>query len=307
MQLPSMRPIRDTLAAWRYWRGFRLRHPDLFGAGDACLGFGRVLLPQRIRHALGDRLLAQHSTTRTDPAGGYRVHVGPLGLDFFWPSPSTCDTWYALEQEVREANPHCYTTRPIRLGPESVVIDVGACEGLFAFRVLRQKLAREVIAFEPFPAMAELLRRGAIANGITSGLTHEPCAVSNHNGPVGFRTDLGADSSQVVLNPPAGFQGVVVESVRLDDHLARSGRRLTERDLIKIDAEGADFEALKGAEQTIRESAPQIAVTTYHVDEHADEMIDWLRQVQPRYRFRLKGFSYWTSTPRPVLLQASTL
>ena len=70
---------------------------------------------------------------------------------------------------MREANPHCYTTPPIRLGPDSVVIDVGACEGLFAFRVLRQKLAREVIAFEPFPAMAELLRRGAVANAITSG------------------------------------------------------------------------------------------------------------------------------------------
>lgn len=307
MQLPSLRPVRDTLAAWRFRRALRARHPDVFGWSDAFMGFSRILAPHRLRHRIGAQLLGRHTETQPDPAGGFRVHVRPLGLDFFWPSPSTCDTWYALEQEVSENNPHCYTTAPIRLGPDSVVIDVGACEGLFAFRALRQKLAREVIAFEPFPAMAELLRRGAVANGITHGLHHEPFAVSNHNGPVGFRTDLGADSSQVILNPPANFQGVVVQSIRLDDYLARTGRKLCEKDLLKIDAEGADFDVLRGAEKTIRETAPQIAVTTYHVDEHASGILEWLQRVQPRYRYRLKGFSYWTTTPRPVLLQASAL
>jgi FkbM family methyltransferase len=151
------------------------------------------------------------------------------------------------------------------------------------------------------------LRNAAAANGITLGLHHEPFAVSNHNGPVGFRTDLGADSSQVILNPPADFQGVVVQSIRLDDYLAQTGRKLCKKDLLKIDAEGADFDVLRGAEKTIRESAPQIAVTTYHLDEHAADILDWLQKVQPRYRYRLKGFSYWTTTPRPVLLQASAL
>jgi hypothetical protein len=30
-----------------------------------------------------------------------------------------------------------------------------------------------------------------------------------------------------------------------------------------------------------------------------------LRQLEPRYRLRLKGFSFWTERPRPVLLQAA--
>jgi hypothetical protein len=49
-----------------------------------------------------------------------------------------------------------------------------------------------------------------------------------------------------------------------------------------------------------------VAVTTYHADAHARDMVEWLRALQPRYRLRLKGFSFWTPRPRPVLLLAST-
>jgi len=270
------------------------------------MGLVSLLQPQRLRHRSDAREFARHcSVSQVSPTVD-RIRVHPLEVDFFWPAPAAGHLWHPIEQETSPLNPHHYTTDPIRLGPESVVIDVGACEGLFAFRLLRQGLAREVIAFEPFPAIAELLRRGVEFNGFTGRIRHEPYAVGNHEGVVGFRTDLGADSSQVVLDPPEGFPGVQVQGIRIDDYLARTGRRLTSRDLIKIDAEGADFDVLRGAEQTLRRDAPQIAVTTYHADEHADVIVRWLREVQPRYRFRLKGFSFWTATPRPVLLQAAT-
>ena len=61
------------------------------------------------------------------------------------------------------------------------------------------------------------------------------------------------------------------------------------------------------AEEQLRNGAPQLAITTYHVDEHAERMIARLREIRPDYTLRLKGFSFWTAKPRPVLLQASTL
>jgi FkbM family methyltransferase len=173
--------------------------------------------------------------------------------------------------------------------------------------MLRERLARRVVAFEPFPEMASLLKRGAAANGVGAGLVHEPLAVAARSGTVGFRTDLGADASQVVMDPGPDFSGLRVEATSLDDYLARSGVELGRGDLIKIDAEGADWDVLRGAENVIRAKAPQIAVTTYHTDDHAAEITDWLRAVQPAYRMRLKGFAYWTPVPRPVLLQASAV
>lgn len=141
---------------------------------------------------------------------------------------------------------------------------------------------------------------------VNSDLSEE-LAVCNHPGEVGFRTDLGSDSSRVIPNPPAAFKGVRIRSVRIDDWLAARGQRLLRKDLLKIDAEGADLDVLQGAERTLREDAPQVAVTTYHEDDHAHRIHAWLQSVQPTYRFRLKGFSFWTPRPRPVLLQASAL
>ena len=84
-------------------------------------------------------------------------------------------------------------------------------------------------------------------------------------------------------------------------------RRWLRKALRQADAEGADLDVLLGAEEQIRNGAPQLAITTYHVDVHAERMIAWLREIRPDYSLRLKGFSFWTDKPRPVLLQASTL
>jgi len=271
------------------------------------LGLRALLLPQRVRHRLDARHFREACTVSRHAEGIDRVEVRPLDVSFLWPAPANGHLWHPIEQEALGSNPHHYTTPPIRLGPESMILDVGACEGLFAFRALRQGLARRVTCFEPFPSMAGLLREAAALNGLANRVEVEALAVCNHPGEVGFRTDLGSDSSQVIPNPPAAFKGVRVRSVRIDDWLAARGQRLLRKDLLKIDAEGADLDVLQGAERTLREDAPQVAVTTYHEDDHAHRIHAWLQSVQPTYRFRLKGFSFWTPRPRPVLLQASAL
>ena len=93
----------------------------------------------------------------------------------------------------------------------------------------------------------------------------------------------------------------------IDDYCHGRQLALGPGDLIKADAEGADLDVLLGAGEQIRNGAPQLAITTYHIDDHAERMIAWLREIRPDYSLRLKGFSFWTAKPRPVLLQASTL
>jgi len=305
MQWPSARPARDLWNVLRFWRAFRRDHPGLFPAGDAALGLHALILPQRLRHRLDARRFREACTVSRHAEGIDRVEVRPLGVSFLWPAPAGGHLWHPIEQEALESNPHHYTTPPIRLGPESTILDVGACEGLFAFRVLRQGLARRVTCFEPFPSMAALLREAAALNGLADRVGVEERAVCHHTGEVGFRVDLGSDSSQVIPDPPAGFEGLRVRSVRIDDWSRLDDLGLVDVTGMKIDAEGADLDVLRGAERTLRDDAPQVAVTTYHEDDHAHRMHAWLRSVQPKSSFRLKGFSFWTPRPRPVLLQAS--
>ena len=82
---------------------------------------------------------------------------------------------------------------------------------------------------------------------------------------------------------------------------------MTCRTRARLAPQDGDLDVLLGAENQIREHAPQLAITTYHVDDQAERIIEWLRQIRPDYKLRLKGLSFWTTRPRPVLLQASTL
>lgn len=295
-------PLANLLTAARTWQSLR-RHPGLFRLRDALLQFHHVVLPARFAHRAAASALAARARIEALPDGLHRVTLPEAGgLVFFWPTPPDPNLWFLIEQELTDANPHFYTTPPVRLGADSRVLDVGACEGLFAFRCLRNNLAREVIAFEPSPTMSALLRRGAEANGVAPRLRVEPLAVGARTGTVRFDTTAGAEAGCIEA---AGGGGTEVPCTRLDDFCRRAGITLGPRDLIKIDAEGADLDVLRGAESLIRDGSPQVAVTTYHCDAHAEEITAWLKRTQPAYRLRLKGFSFWTPRPRPLLLLAA--
>lgn len=296
-------PPANLLVAVRTWSALRRRWPGLFRLRDAARQFHRVVLPARLAQRAAGRALARHARI-TAEGDAWRVRLpGHSGLEFFWPTPPDPNLWFLIEQELTPRNPHHYTTPPLQLTPDSCVLDVGACEGLFAFRVLRHGLAGKVVAFEPSPVMKALLERGAAANYVADRLRVEPLAVGAQSGTVRFVTAPGAEAGRIDAAHPAGQ---AVPCTRLDDYCRAHGLSLTARDLIKIDAEGADFDVLRGAEELIRRAAPQIAVTTYHCDAHAGDIVEWLHRVQPKYRLRLKGFSFWTPRPRPLLLLAAT-
>lgn len=268
--------------------------------------FNRVILPQRFHHR--DAGLALEKRTRITRLEEqlWKVEVPELGLHFYWPQQPDNNLWFAIEQEVETSNPHYYTTPPVQLDPESTVLDIGSCEGLFAFRLLRQRLAQRVIAFEPFPRMRELLRRGAVENRVGDRLQIEPAAVGAAIGTARFTTSAVSDGNSLA-SPGKDSAAIDVHVTTLDAFCTTSGLRMKPSDLIKIDVEGADFSVLEGAAHTIRQQRPQIAVTTYHEVRHAERMLEYLQSLVPEYRFRVKGFAFWMSPIRPVLLQASTL
>jgi FkbM family methyltransferase len=288
------------VAVLRTWRRLR-RYRGVFPWSDAALQLGRVLLPDRFHYRSAGRRLRQEAAIRPCGEEVYCLDLHQRGLRFYWRGQPPDHLGYLVEQEFDPRNPHCYTTPPVQLHPDSLILDVGACEGLFAFRVAKAGLARQVVCFEPDARLAELLRRGARDNAVTDRLTVESLAVSARSGPVWFAADQNLQAGRLVQ----GAAGPQVEGISLDDYCARHGLRPGPKDLIKIDAEGSDLDVLRGAEKLIGANAPQLAVTTYHTDSHCFEMIEWLNRVQPNYCLRLKGFAFWTERPRPVLLQAA--
>ena len=139
-------PVTQLFRSWSEWRRQQSLH-GTFPLGDAAMQVGRVILPARLHSAAAARCLA--SEAEISPSGdALKVRLPGYDLSFFWPSEPDHNLHFVIEQEFSPANPHHYTTTPIQLTGDSTVLDVGACEGLFAFRALRERLARRLVCPE---------------------------------------------------------------------------------------------------------------------------------------------------------------
>ena len=297
---------RHLFQCYRTWSHLR-HYAGLFSLSDALLQIHRVAFPARFNDFLANkgfkRILRITDSIKNDPH--VQIHCKPLQLDFLWNGVLDNNLFFMVEQECSDLNPHCYTTFPIQINGTRHVIDVGACEGLFAFRMAKLMDQVKVHCFEPSPIMAHLLQEGARMNGVSDSVLVESDALLDQKGFVKFMASESPDAGRVI---PCSHDDLgAIKSNSLDNYCDEIGLKLCSSDLIKIDAEGSDFDVLKGARHVIETCRPQIAVTTYHRDDHAESIFRWLNELDLGYSFRLKGFSFWTSKPRPVLLQASTL
>jgi FkbM family methyltransferase len=157
------------------------------------------------------------------------------------------------------------------LKPGQVMLDIGAMLGWFTLKAAKAVgPAGAVIAFEPQQRMADLLNRSVLANRLEHMVTVHRIALSNQAGEVSLLqeakqpgqsgSNIGhtwiipakADQSDEGATSAAAYANSA-PCIALDD--MRLPRKI---DFIKIDIEGAEMLALKGAEATIRASHPTI-------------------------------------------------
>lgn len=137
--------------------------------------------------------------------------------------------------------------------PDAVVIDGGSNIGAHACAFINLAPQATVHAFEPQPQLASLLRKNVAAHG-GRVVVHE-VALGSRNGRAFIpRLDVeklnNAGANSVSDADAGGGFGV---SMRTIDAIG-----LEKIDLIKLDIEGREVEALKGARKTIARSKPAI-------------------------------------------------
>lgn len=143
-------------------------------------------------------------------------------------------------------------------GPLRTVVDVGANAGQFSLAIAREHPAASVIAVEPLPDVAAALR--ANVNGHARIRVVE-CAVGSVRGAAAINRHAYTLSSSMLATtdafatefPGAARRGetraVDVEVVPLDQMLAPGD--LIGPTLLKLDVQGFEIEALKGAEKLL--------------------------------------------------------
>jgi FkbM family methyltransferase len=146
--------------------------------------------------------------------------------------------------------------------PGSTFADVGANFGYYSMLAAKAVgPSGRVHAFEPTPGLAKRLRHTAERNGFTH-LTLHQVAVSDHSGAAAFAVARPDNQGTGHLVGTASADTITVTLTTLDE-VATDWPRL---DVMKLDVEGAEPAALRGAEATIRRFRPVILA---EVNEHS--------------------------------------
>lgn len=168
--------------------------------------------------------------------------------------------------------PHVLHWIERQITPGGTFLDVGAHFGWMSLVACRGVGGSgRVIAFEPSPPLADLLRYHKRMNGLIQ-LEVVSKAVSCANEPdVPFALVsggesflnslvLGAAESGNVLARNQSAETIGVDTITLDNFCLEAGVR---PDLIKIDVEGAELLVLRGAVSTLAESHPALIVAVH--------------------------------------------
>ena len=175
----------------------------------------------------------------------------------------------------------------VHVQPGDIVIDGGACWGdtSLYFACLCGELGK-VFAFEILPENLVIMERNIKDNpGLGERVDCVRRALWNRSGETLGYTSRASGTSLLVGSKDDGS----VETLSIDEWVAQ--RAIPRVDFIKLDVEGAELNALRGAEKTIRAFKPRLAVSVYHNEHDLISIPDFLRGLNCGYKLLLDHFT----------------
>src|SRR5436190_245667 len=148
--------------------------------------------------------------------------------------------------------------------PGMTVVDVGGCFGEFAlYASKRVGPTGRVLMLEPDPGNIEVARGNFALNGNPSNIQIVKAGLWNKRGTVRFNAGQSHQSSVVAEGGGAGANAIEIETHTLASLVEEF--KLDRLDLVKMDIEGAELEAMAGASDLPAKFKPRYAIASYHV------------------------------------------
>jgi len=220
---------------------------------------GAYIAPARFQADTGPAKTVSPSPRllKTDDAAG--LELWQTGLGQLWiPKPG----YYVIKHlEWEGAVEKVYDHPLVHVQRGDVVIDCGAHIGGFT-RLAPQAGARLVVAIEPEPANLRAFRRNTEQELKSSRVILIPKGVWEMTGKLSLHLSNTGDSHSVIF-AQKGPGDEVIEVTTLDALAGELG--LDKVDFIKMDIEGSEANALRGARQVIDRWKPRMAISSYHV------------------------------------------
>lgn len=184
-------------------------------------------------------------------------------------------------------NPSQYFDK-FEAGENEVFVDCGCFDGGTCFRFAGwcgRKGYEHIYTFEADPANQVNCKK-LLANLGNCELF--PYGVAEKNEKVYFASRAFEDSSIISQEEAEkmNFEGVTtIETISLDEVL--KGKRIT---FLKMDIEGAEYGALLGAKNLIKENRPRMAISIYHKFEDFITIPNLILEMNPEYEITFRQY-----------------
>jgi FkbM family methyltransferase len=237
-----------------------------------------------------DRILAASKVISKD--GELDQWETPKGV-FWTPHGSRFGLPFHLAEQEMEI--YGDATRGVRKG--DIVLDCGANIGTFTKTALNRG-ASKVVAIEPAPENLECLRR-TFSKEIEAGrIVVYPKGVWDKDDWLELHLhDENSAADSFLIKDEHNDHSVRVPLTTIDKMVAELG--LPRVDFIKMDIEGAEPNALKGAQQTLARHHPRLAMSVYHEPNHPKVVPELIKAAWPDYRMECGPCAVVNSRIRP--------
>jgi len=210
-----------------------------------------------------------------------------LGFPLILLGSDTSITPFILLNGIWES--HLTSLLSKKVQPGMTVLDIGANMGYYS--ALFASKGAYVHAFEPNPLLQEVLRKNIYMNSKASQTpkcTVNQCVVGNQQDTIDMKfpswitgcASVKADVSCYKKSLDLHYQSAKVSQIKLDEYTKLNN--LEKVDVIKIDVEGYEEEALRGATELLTQAQDLMLCMEYTRNRYSDNFPSWLFNLFPR-------------------------
>ena len=287
--------IKDHLVGIdKIWNNISAKDKDVFIKLVAymILGYTKVKLP-RNNKAYWEAI--EKAKKNSNPADTYdpkfmhfileKFDLKPLGFDIkLYFSAIAIAIDYILEQYAYKSD-----SELIEVKSGDVVLDIGGCWGDTALYFAHKAGENgQVYSFEFIPENIKLFNINTAFNAHLSNrikLVEQP--VSDVSGDTIYYKDHGPGSR--VEFKPFDLQTGTTTTISIDDFV--KSNNIEKVNFIKMDIEGAEPAALKGAIETIKKFKPKLAIAIYHSFDDFVNIPNWILDLDLGYEIFIDHYT----------------
>ncbi|MEI6679670.1 MAG: FkbM family methyltransferase [Mariniphaga sp.] len=158
-------------------------------------------------------------------------------------------------------------------------LDIGSFDGQTLIDAYRKYGKMQLtIAYEPDPKNIKLIKDKIENLNIADQIFFIPCGVWSKTETLKFSSGAG-ESSSIQVNGDITIQCLSLDETLLDVKIG----------YIKMDIEGAEIDALLGAQNTIKKYKPTLAISLYHKPEHLFTIPLLIKSWNLGYKFYIRS------------------